>query len=377
MAVRNQKEYSRVAKSSITRRQFNKWLAAGLLAGGSRVYAQSVTTESGSASTEAPFKLRVAAIQMSPKLGDVTSNLNQAEQLVREALRKGAQWVVLPEMFTSAVAFHPDMLKAIEPIDGAPLQFLKRLAHEGNAVIGGSFLARHGHQVFNTFNLVFPDGSVVRHDKDQPTYWENCYYEKGKDDGVLATPIGPVGSVLCWEFIRSNTARRLVNKVRMVVGGSCWWTLPDDADADNPRRTANLKMLQQAPVRMARMLGVPVIHGSHAGKFEGFFSPELADVSYNSTYLGETMIVDAQGKLLARRAQDAGEGVVTAEVVLPSKPMPSESIPKTFWIPREMPDDWKDAWERWFDLGADYYDMVTTRYLETGVVNEYTPKYLR
>jgi hypothetical protein len=89
------------------------------------------------------------------------------------------------------------------------------------------------------------------------------------------------------------------------------------------------------------------------------------------------MIVDAQGKLLARRAQDAGEGVVTAEVVLPSKPMPSESIPKTFWIPREMPDDWKDAWERWFDLGADYYDMVTTRYLETGVVNEYTPKYLR
>jgi len=366
-----------LAYSSITRRQFNKWLAASILVCGTRVNAQTVTNESGSVSKESSFKLRVAAIQMSPKLGDVTSNLNQAERLVREALQKDARWIVLPEMFTSAVAFHPDMLKAIEPIDGAPLQLLKRLAREGNAVIGGSFLAKHGQQVFNTFVLVFPDGSFVQHDKDLPTYWENCYYKKGKDDGVLATPIGPVGSVLCWEFIRSETARRLANKVKMVVGGSCWWTLPDDADADSPRRAANLKMLQQAPVRMARMLGVPVIHGSHAGKFEGFFSPELADVPYNSTYLGEAMIVDAHGQVLGRRAQDAGEGVVTAEVVLSGKPVPSESIPETFWIPKEMPDDWKEAWERWFDTGADYYEMVTARYLETGVVSEYTPKYLR
>ena len=314
---------------------------------------------------------------MSPKLADIESNLNQAEQLVREALRKSAQWVILPEMFTSAAAFHPDMLTTIQPVDGAPLQSMKRLAREGNAVIGGSFLARHNKQVFNTFVLVSPDGTVAHHNKDFPTYWENCYYKKGNDDGVLTTPIGSVGSVLCWEFVRSNTARRLLNKVRMVVGGSCWWTLPDDADANSPRRAANLKMLQQAPVRMAQMLGVPVVHGSHAGKFEGFFSPELADVPYHSAYLGEAMIVDAKGQVLARRAQSAREGVVVAEVLLRGKPVPSESIPENFWIPAEMPDDWKEAWERWFDTGADYYEMVTARYLESGVINEYTPKYRR
>lgn len=365
-----------MAHSSITRRQFNKWLAAGLLAGGARVNAQPVSEGSDLLLKGTPLKLRAAAIQMSPRLGDVSSNLGQAEQLVREALRKGAQWVILPEMFTSAAAFHPDMLKAIEPADGAPLQLLKRLAREGNAVIGGSFLAKHRHDVFNTFVLVFPDGMVAQHNKDFPTYWENCYYKKGNDDGVLSTPIGSVGSVLCWEFIRSKTAKRLHNKVKLVVGGSCWWTLPDDADADSPRRAMNLKMLQQAPVRMARMLGVPVIHASHAGKFEGFFSPELADVPYNSAYLGEAMIVDASGQVLARRAQEAGEGVVMAEVTV-SKPMSIETIPGDFWIPKEMPVDWKEAWERWFDNGADYYEMVTARYLGSGVVNEYTPKYLR
>jgi N-carbamoylputrescine amidase len=39
---------------------------------------------------------------------------------------------------------------------------------------------------------------------------------------MLSTPIGPVGVVLCWEFIRSKAAKRLLNKVGMVVGGSCW-----------------------------------------------------------------------------------------------------------------------------------------------------------
>ena len=366
-----------MTRSSITRRQFNKLLATSILLGGSRVHAQTTTNNSDLVIKESPSKLQAAAIQMSPKLGDVTSNLNQAELLIREALRKGAQWIILPEMFTSAAAFHPDILKAIEPIDGATLQMLKKLSREGNAVIGGSLLAIREHQVFNTFVLVFPDGSVFQHDKDLPTYWENCYCKKGKDDGVLNTPIGPVGSALCWEFIRSQTAKRLANKVKFVVGGSCWWTLPDDADADSPLRAANLRMLQQAPVQMAQMLGVPVIHGSHAGKFEGFFSPELPDVPYNSAYLGEAMIVDAHGKVLARRARDAGEGVVMAEVALSDKPVPSEPIPESFWIPREMPDEWKESWERWFDAGADYYDMVTAPYLETGVINEYTPRYLR
>ena len=163
----------------------------------------------------------------------------------------------------------------------------------------------------------------------------------------------------------------------MVVGGSCWWTLPEDSDTNSPRWAANLKMIQDAPIRMARMLGVPVIHGSHAGDFEGFFSPELPDVPYNSSYLGETMIVDAQGRVLASRSKDQGEGVVLAEVQISAKAVPSETIPETFWIPKEMPEDWKDSWERWFVSGADYYELVTKPFLKEGIINEYEPPYLR
>ena len=325
-----------------------------------------------------PQRLRVAAIQMQPRLADVTYNLAQAEQLLREALRGGARWIALPEMFTTAAGFHPDMLGAIRPIDGAPLQLLQRLAREGQAVIGGSFLASHpGERVYNSFVLVSPDGTVARHDKDFPTYWENCYYERGADDGVLPSPIGPVGAVLCWEFVRSQTPRRLLDRVEMVIGGSCWWTLPDDADPGSPLRADNLEMLREAPVRMARMLGVPVMHGSHAGPFSGFFSPELADVDYRSAYLGEAMIVDATGRVLARRDRGEQAGVVLADIEVGGAHAPSEPIPDTFWIPKQMPEEWKASWERWFETGADYYSTVTRPFLATGVVNEYVPAYLR
>lgn len=361
-------------KSDLSRRQFNKWLAAGLCA--SALPFRSSLSQAKLAESDSQ-RLHAAAIQMVPKLGNLRWNMNQAEHLIKQALQQGAKWIILPEMFTSAVGFHQNVLEAIRPLDGEPLRMLKHLSRQGNAVIGGSFLAERGQQVFNTFVLVFPDGSYVRHDKDQPTYWENCYYRGGKDDGVMQTPIGTVGASLCWEFIRSQTARRLLHKVKLVVGGSCWWTLPDDADSDSPRRAANRQMIKQAAPRMARMLGVPVIHGSHAGRFEGFFSPELPDVAYNSSYLGEAMIVDARGKVLAHRAQAEGEGVVAATLELPASPQPTEAIPDRFWIPTQMPDDWKQAFQRWFDKGGDYYSLVTTPYLKTGNIREYVPKYMR
>lgn len=353
----------------ISRRRFNQYIATSLLSAG--------LAGKDTQATAAHPKLRVAAIQMAPRLANVSANLEQAERLILDAQRRGAEWIVLPEMFTSAAAFHPDMLKAIRDIDGEPANFMLRLARKGNCVIGGSFLARRSERVYNSFLLVFPDGSTQRHDKDYPTYWENCICQAGTDDGVLNTSIGAVGAALCWELIRSNTATRMLGKVKLVIAGSCWWTLPEEADQDSPLRVTNLHMLQQAPIRFARLLGVPVIHGSHAGPFEGFWSPDLPDVPYHSAYLGEAMVVDHTGRVLGRRSAQQGAGLVTAQIDIPGHALPSEPVPQRFWLPDEMPEPWKDAWWRWLKNGSRYYRTVTRPYLQTGIVNEYEPAYLQ
>ena len=352
----------------ISRRRFGQWLAGAPFA--------AVLAARASTAMQPTRRVRVAAVQMSPRLADVAANLAQAERLIREAQRRGAEWIALPELFSSAAAFHPDMLAAIRPLDGAPAQLLQRLAREGNSVIGGSFLAQRGDDAFNSLLLALPDGGLRRHDKDLPSFWENCVCRGGDDDGVLETPLGPVGAVLCWEMIRSQTARRLHGRVALVIGGSCWWTLPDDAAADHPLRRTNLDMLRQAPVELARMLGVPVVHGSHAGRFAGFYSPELPDVAYRSRYLGEAMVVDAKGSVLARRGADQGPGLALAEIELPARPSPSRAIPARFWLPPDMPRAWQASWERWLTTGDHYYRRVTRPYLALGEVREYTPPYL-
>jgi predicted amidohydrolase len=180
---------------------------------------------------------------------------------------------------------------------------------------------------------------------------------------VLRTPGGNVGVALCWEFIRSQTAKRLYGKVDLVVGGSCWWTLSDDAPEDHPLRNVNLAILRETPARFARMLGVPVVHASHVGRFEGFWGPDLDDVPYDSQFLGETQIVDGQGRVIARMGLSDGEGFVIADIRTGRVSGQQELIPDRFWVPEELPEPWRESWERWLRRGPQCFEETTKPYL--------------
>jgi predicted amidohydrolase len=299
---------------------------------------------------------------MAAELGNVDANLAKAERLVRVAFERGANWVILPELFSSGNAFHPEMARATRAIDGQPAELLRDLARQGNATVGGSFLAWRDGNVYNSFVLALPDGSVQRHDKDYPTFWENCYYVGGSDDGVLPTPQGNVGAALCWEFIRSRTAARLKGKVGMVVGGSGWWAARDGVPPDDPARKLNLEIMKATPGRFARMLGVPVVHAAHAGDFVGQSWPEQGG-TYPSHYLGEAQIVDGRGRVLARMSREEGEGVITADISFGSIADEPEVIPDRYWI-AEFPEEVYRRWESALKTGHEYYLSTTLPYVK-------------
>lgn len=299
--------------------------------------------------------IKVAAIQMCAELGNVAENLRKAERLLEEAFRQGAKWAILPEFFTSGVGFHPLILKAALPLEGPALALMKRMAQKYSAVVGGSFICRRENDSFNTFALVFPDGAYVTHDKDIPTMWENCYYRGGHDAGILDTPTGKVGAALCWEYVRAQTARRLVGKVEMVVGGTCWWDIPRGWGIPASLSEKNRQILHETPGRFARMVGAPVIHASHAGRFV-CDTPWLPSVRYDSRFLGETQIVDGTGNILARLNYEDGEGVITA-TIMPGRVAPTEKIPDRFWIP-DIPWLFRFVWTYQNFHGGRYYRKV-------------------
>ena len=302
--------------------------------------------------------VRGAAIQLQPKLGDVSANLERAERLIREAIAQRADWIVLPEFFTSGLAYEFELLpKAPRPLDGEPMQMLKRLAREGRAAVGGAFLARTGRDVFNTFVLALPTGEVFTHDKDFPTTsMESALYAGGEDNefvneihkkgvttereivpsrpdnvksGVFRLPGGlSVGAAMCWEQVRYRTAHRMRGQVDLVLTASGW-----------PGGEGN-RAIVETPRRLARLVGAPVIHASIVGVIP---SANALDGSGSRTlqFSGESQIVDGEGKSIAIRHFAEGEGVLVADIH-PKRTTPSETIPEgRFWTPEGLRDDEK------------------------------------
>jgi predicted amidohydrolase len=341
----------------VSRRELLRTAAGvGTVALGGTVRAQDATR-----------RVRVAAVQMHAVLGEVAVNLENAEHWVRLALREGAQWIVLPEFFTTAIALHPTKLvNAYRTLEGVPMQLLKTLAAEGHAHVAGSFLARSGADVFNTFVLASPTGHVYTHDKDFPTTnIEASVYAGGEDDefvrelarrGVTCEPPSPIpsraqnvksgvfalpdgvsaGTALCWEQCRYRTARRLNGHVDLILAASGWpFVAPNDsisrgAPASGQDALSAGAGIREAPRRLARLVGAPIIHASLVG--DVWNTP----AGGNATLLrfsGESQIADASGRTLARRSYAEGEGLVIADIEI-GRVAPSESIPDDqSWTP--------------------------------------------
>lgn len=283
--------------------------------------------------------MRVAAVQLEVALGDLERNLAESERLAREAARQGAELVALPEFFTSGAAFLPELASAGLAPDGAATQMLRSVGREEGIWIGGSFLCRdHDGEVRNAFFLAGPDGELLgRHDKDLPTMWENAFYLGGTDDGVIEAGRFTAGAALCWEFMRSATARRLAGRVDLVVGGSNWWRVPNWG----PRRLserlerANAATAIRAPASFGRLVGAPVVHAAICGDFRCQM-PELPVLPYEGYFEGGALIAAADGSILAMRSRQEGSGFALADVE-PGRTPPKDAIPASYWLHRRGP----------------------------------------
>ncbi|MBK5231031.1 MAG: carbon-nitrogen hydrolase family protein, partial [Thermoleophilia bacterium] len=289
----------------------------------------SDTTRSGLSDTT-----RIAVVQLAAIVGDTNANMRACEALADRAAGEGAQWIILPEFFTTGMAYDRRLVDAAMPPDGAATELLITLARRHAATVGGSFLCRDadGH-VRNAFFLVSPEGSVLgRHDKDLPTMWENCFYTGGGDDGVIGAGNGlQAGVAMCWELIRSQTARRLRDRVDVVVGGSCWWSVPRLPPRAITRRmeAANRSNAIGAAANFARLVGAPVAHAAHCGGI-GCPMPWLP-LRYHGNTEGGAAVFDADGRTLAFRDASEGPGIAIADVQL-GRRAPAQVVPDDFWL---------------------------------------------
>jgi N-carbamoylputrescine amidase len=152
------------------------------------------------------FKLGAVQMRMT---ADTAENMKNALAGIREAAGRGAQVVVLPELFRSLYFCQSEdhaQFDLAEPIPGPSTEAIGKLAAELGVVVVASLFERRAAGLYhNTAVTIDADGTMVdvyrkMHIPDDPLYYEKFYFTPG-DLGFRATDtrVGRIGTLVCWD----------------------------------------------------------------------------------------------------------------------------------------------------------------------------------
>ena len=161
-------------------------------------------------------KVTVAATQMSCSW-DREENLKKAESLVRQAAEKGANIILLQELFETPyfpqIQSFDYMNMCTAPEENPAVQRFCEVAKELSVVLPISFYEKAGNTGFNTLAIIDADGEILgyyrkTHIPDGLPYAEKFYFTPG-DTGfkVWDTRYGKIGCGICWDQWFPESAR--------------------------------------------------------------------------------------------------------------------------------------------------------------------------
>jgi N-carbamoylputrescine amidase len=231
---------------------------------------------------------------------DSEGNVARAEALVREAAARGAQVVLLQELFATPY-FCKDKLaehfQLAHCVDGHPLLArMQALAAELKVVLPISFFERSNQSFFNSLAMIDADGTQLgiyrkAHIPDDPGYQEKFYFSPG-DTGfqVWTTAYGRLGAAICWDQWFPEAARIMVLKgADMLLYPTAIGSEPENP-ALNSREHWQRTMQGHAAANM-----VPVAAANRIGTEQGR--------SFGMTFYGSSFIADQTGAIIAELDQ--------------------------------------------------------------------------
>ncbi|MEO1989716.1 MAG: carbon-nitrogen hydrolase family protein [Martelella sp.] len=165
-----------------------------------------------------PFK--AAVVQAAPVLFDTPRTIEKLADLVHDAAHQGAELVVLPEAFVGGYPkgldfgarlgmrspegredFRRYFASAIE-MAGPEAERLSAVARDNGVHLVTGVIERDGGTLFCSTLTYGPTGALLsKHRKLMPTALERLVwgFGDGSTISVAETPLGRIGSVICWE----------------------------------------------------------------------------------------------------------------------------------------------------------------------------------
>jgi N-carbamoylputrescine amidase len=253
------------------------------------------------------MKVTFAATQFACST-DAASNLDAAERLVRTAAGRGAQVILLQELFETPyfckdhLASHFDLAR---PIATSPVvERFQRLARELDVVLPLSVFEREHNAYFNSLVMIDADGAALgvyrkSHIPEGPGYHEKYYFSPG-DTGfkVWHTRYGTLGVGICWDQWFPESARCMaLLGADVLLYPTAIGSEPHDASIDSRDHW------QRCMQGHAAANVMPLIASNRIGTEIG--------QKYEMTFYGSSFIADPTGAKVVE-AERSGESILTA-----------------------------------------------------------------
>ena len=251
--------------------------------------------------------IKIAATQM-PCTWNRQATLDKADHLVREAAKKGANIILLQELFETPYFCQLQKFQYMElatPLEENPaVEHFKKLAKELDVVLPISFFERVGNTQFNSIAIIDADGEILgvyrkTHIPDGLPYAEKFYFTPG-DTGlkVWNTKYGRIGVGICWDQWFPETARSLSLQGAEILFFPTAIGSEPTLEKDSRIHWRNT-MAGHAAANM-----MPVVASNRIGR--------ETDEDSEMTFYGSSFIADNHGEIV-EQADDCTETVLVHE----------------------------------------------------------------
>lgn len=244
------------------------------------------------------MKTSVALLQMDCS-GERSRNIARAEDMIREAAGKGAQVILLPEVFHELffiMSLDMSVFDKAEPIPGPITERMQELAAELGTVIVAPIYESVGKSVYyNSAAVIDSDGSLLgvyrkNHIPLSTKFYEKLYFKPGNlGYPVFETRFGRLGILICHDRHYPEGARALgLNGAEILLVPSA-----------TPTASLSVRVWEKELAAHA-IFNEYYVAGLNRVGVEGEY-----------TYYGRSVFLDPTGEIVAQAGE--GEEVLIAE----------------------------------------------------------------
>ncbi len=263
-------------------------------------------------------------------------NIRNAEKIVRDAVRAGANIVLLQELFETPYFCseqNSEHLKLAAAFDNNKLlQHFSALAKELKVVLPISFFERTERQFFNSIAIIDADGTIMgtyrkTHIPDGNGYQEKFYFTPGNTGfKVWDTEVGRIGVGICWDQWFPETSRA------MALMGADLLLFPTAIGSEPQDPTLNSKTHWQRTMQGHAAANMAILGASNRIGTE--------KVGDEITFYGGSFIADDTGAMAAEMGDEAGFAMASFDLA-------------------ELQQR-RAAWGVFRDRRPEYYDVIST-----------------